>query len=230
MFKPKSKGPGNTTGKILGLLPTAALACSISSAYAAGLPDPALDEPLAHPGTPSESIVVAGGCFWGIQAVFQHVKGVKEAISGYAGGAASTAQYEVVGTGTTGHAESVRITYDPSKITLGKLLKVFFSVAHNPTELNYQGPDHGTQYRSAIFVATPEQRKIAEAYIVQLHEAKIFDQPIVTRLEPLNGFYPAEDYHQNYARLHPDNPYIAINDLPKVANLQKEFPDLYVRP
>jgi peptide-methionine (S)-S-oxide reductase len=225
MFKPKSK----TAGKALGILPTAALACSISSAYAAGLPDPAYDEALARPGAAPQTIVLSGGCFWGVQAVFQHVKGVKTAISGYAGGDAKTAHYDIVSTGATGHAESVEVTYDPSQVTLGTLLKVFFAVAHDPTELNRQGPDHGTQYRSAIFFTAPEQQKVAEGYIAQLDKAGAFGKPIVTQVGALAAFYPAEDYHQNYATLHPDNPYIAINDLPKVANLQKEFPDLYMK-
>ncbi|MGB9152519.1 MAG: peptide-methionine (S)-S-oxide reductase MsrA [Alphaproteobacteria bacterium] len=205
------------------------MACGIANATPVNLPDPTLDAPLAQTAS-SASITVAGGCFWGVQAVFQHVKGVTQATSGYAGGSSATAQYEIVSTGTTGHAESVQITYDPSQITVGQLLKVFFSVAHDPTELNRQGPDHGTQYRSAIFFSTPEQQKIAAAYIAQLQAAKIFPQPIVTKLEPLKAFYEAEGYHQNYATLHPDNPYIATNDTPKVAALQKEFPALYVKP
>jgi len=206
-----------------------AIACGMASATPVNLPDPILDTPLAK--TKSEdSVVVAGGCFWGIQAVFQHVKGVTQATSGYAGGSSITAHYPIVSTGTTGHAESVQVTYDPSQITLGQILKVFFSVAHDPTELNYQGPDHGAQYRSAIFFATPDQQKIADAYIAQLNAAKSFPQPIVTKLESLDKFYPAEDYHQNYARLHPDNPYIVINDAPKVTALEKAFPNLYVKP
>jgi peptide-methionine (S)-S-oxide reductase len=198
------------------------------TAHAAHLSDPAEDMPLAaQPG--SQSIVLAGGCFWGVQAVFQHVKGVKQAISGYAGGEAETAHYEIVSTGTTGHAESVQVTYDPSQIMLGKILKVYFSVVHDPTELNHQGPDHGTQYRSAIFYSTPEQKKLAEAYIAQLQREKAFTDPVVTSLEPLKAFYPAEDYHQDYAKLHPDDPYIAMYDLPKVEYLEKELPDLYVK-
>ena len=227
MFGSKSK----KIGKILGFVPTAALACGISHAQAVALPDPTYDIPTTiNQKTPPQSIVVAGGCFWGIQAVFQHVKGVKEAVSGYAGGDALSAHYNIVGTGMTNHAEAVQITYDPSQITLGKILKVFFSVAHDPTELNRQGPDHGSQYRSAIFTSTAEQTKVAENYITQLNEAKVFADPIVTQIEPLNGFFPAEDYHQNYARIHPDNPYIVVNDAPKVVNLEKTFPDLYVKP
>lgn len=201
---------------------------SISPATAALVPEPKEDMQLAaQPG--SQTIVLAGGCFWGVQAVFQHTKGVKQAISGYAGGDASTANYEIIGSGTTGHAESVQVTYDPSVVTLGKILKVYFAIAHNPTELNFQGPDHGTQYRSAIFYENPEQKKLAEAYIEQLNSAKIFSGQIVTTLEPLKAFYPAEDYHQDYAKLHPENLYIARYDLPKVANLKKVFPELYVK-
>ena len=191
------------------------------------LPDPTSDAPLAKT-SGQETAVVAGGCFWGIQAVFQHVKGVTAATSGYSGGAASTAEYEIVSTGETGHAESVEIKYDPSRISYGQLLKVFFSVAHDPTQLNRQGPDEGTQYRSVIFYVSPEQKRIAEAYIAQLDKAKVYSSPIVTQVVPLKAFYPAEAYHQNYATLHPNQPYIAINDLPKVANLQRQFPNLYV--
>ncbi|MDR3449705.1 MAG: peptide-methionine (S)-S-oxide reductase MsrA [Alphaproteobacteria bacterium] len=211
----------------MGMVPVATLACGIGGAQAVTLPAPTLDEPLAQAGTAPESITVAGGCFWGVQAVFQHVRGVTKAVSGYTGGDAATAHYDVVSRGTSGHAESVQVTYDPSQVTLGQLLRVFFSVAHNPTELDRQGPDHGTQYRSAIFFTSPEQQKIAAAYIEQLQTAKAFAEPIVTKLEPLKAFYAAEDYHQDYARLHPDQPYIAINDLPKVAALQREFPLLY---
>ncbi len=190
------------------------------------LPDPAVDTPLAAK-SGKETAVVAGGCFWGIQAVFQHVKGVKEATSGYSGGSAANAEYERVGTGQTGHAESVKITFDPSRISYGQLLKVFFSVAHDPTQLNRQGPDTGSQYRSVVFYANDEQKHVAEAYISQLDQAKLFSGPIVTQVVPLKGFYPAESYHQDYAALHPDNPYIAINDAPKVDHLRQQFPDLY---
>jgi peptide-methionine (S)-S-oxide reductase len=172
--------------------------------------------------------VFAGGCFWGIQAVFQHVKGVKRAWSGYSGGAANTAEYEMVSTGRTGHAESVQVIYDPSQITYGQLLKVFFSVAHDPTELNRQGPDEGTQYRSAIFFGNEEQKKIAQAYIGQLTEAKTFKHKIVTDVTTLKAFYKAEDYHQDYVMHHPDQPYVAYNDLPKLTDLKKTFPELYV--
>lgn len=173
--------------------------------------------------------VLAGGCFWGVDGVFKHVKGVTKVTSGYAGGAASTAQYETVSSGTTGHAESVEVTYDPSKISYLEILRVFFFVAHNPTELNRQGPDEGTQYRSVIFYSTDGQRGIAEAYIKQLTESKVFPGPIVTQVVPLKGFYPAEEYHQNFLERHPDNPYIVYNDLPKIAELRKQFPTLYIQ-
>lgn len=190
------------------------------------LPKPAVDEALAtSPG--QETMVIAGGCFWGIQAVFQHVNGVISATSGYSGGSAATAEYETVSTGMTNHAESVKIVYDPSKITYGQLLQVFFSVAHDPTQLNRQGPDDGTQYRSVIFFGNDEQKKVAQDYIAQLDQAKVFPRKIVTQVVPLKAFYPAEGYHQNYAKLHPDSPYIARYDLPKVANLQQQFPQLY---
>jgi peptide-methionine (S)-S-oxide reductase len=192
----------------------------------AAFPKPALDAPLA-PAKSQQTAVVSGGCFWGIQGVFQHVKGVVSATSGYSGGAADTAHYEDVSTGSTGHAESVKIVYDPSQISYGQILMIFFSVGHNPTELNYQGPDYGTQYRSSIFYSNEHQQKIAEAYIAQLSAAKIYSQPIVTQVVPLQAFYPAEDYHQNYLKLHPYEPYIMINDLPKISSLKKEFPDLY---
>ncbi|MBV9625106.1 MAG: peptide-methionine (S)-S-oxide reductase MsrA [Acidobacteria bacterium] len=175
-----------------------------------------------------QTVVVAGGCFWGVQAVFQHVRGVLSATSGYSGGAENTAQYDRVSTGRTGHAESVKITYDASQVTYGQLLRVFFSVAHDPTQLNRQGPDEGTQYRSVIFYGNDEQQKVAEAYITQLEKAKVFSHPIVTQLSPLKGFYAAEAYHQNYATRHPDNPYIVFNDAPKLVHLRQQFPDLYV--
>jgi peptide-methionine (S)-S-oxide reductase len=192
----------------------------------APLPNPQVNVPLAK-AKGRETAVVAGGCFWGVQAVFQHVRGVLSATSGYSGGPASSAQYEVVSTGSTGHAESVEITYDPSQITYGQLLQVFFSVAHDPTELNRQGPDFGTQYRSVIFYANQEQKRIAQAYIQQLDSAKIFSRPIVTQVVPLQGFYAAEAYHQNYLERHPDNPYIVINDMPKLAHLREQFPNIY---
>ena len=190
------------------------------------LPNPVVDAPLAAK-SGQQTAVFAGGCFWGIQAVFQHVKGVKSATSGYSGGSSTTAEYEVVSTGQTGHAESVEVTFDPAQVSYGQLLKVFFSVAHDPTQLNRQGPDTGRQYRSVIFYTNDEQRHIAEAYIVQLRQASSFPRPIVTEVVPLKAFYAAEAYHQNYATLHPDNPYIARNDAPKVEHLRQQFPDLY---
>jgi peptide-methionine (S)-S-oxide reductase len=197
-----------------------------SASAATALPDPTVDESLsAQKG--QATLVVAGGCFWGVQAIFQHVKGVTSATSGYSGGTVKNPDYEEVSSGSTGHAESVQIIYDPSQITLGQLLKVFFSVAHDPTELNRQGPDSGTQYRSAIFFSTPDQQRIAQAYIQQLDQAKVFSHPIVTQIAPFKAFYRAEDYHQNYATNHPDNPYIATFDLPKVKHLQQQFPTLY---
>jgi len=210
------------------LIAFAGFTCSLKSSDKSlvALPNPTVDEPLAVKGG-QEAVVLAGGCFWGVQAVFQHVKGVISATSGYSGGASSAAEYEVVSTGRTGHAESVKVVYDPSKITYGQLLKVFFSVAHDPTQLNRQGPDEGTQYRSAIFYNSDEQRRIAQAYIAQLDQSRAFPRAIVTQVVALKAFYPAEAYHQNYATLHPDNLYIRYNDLPKVARLQEEFPDLY---
>ena len=192
---------------------------------AVSVPAPAQDEPAG--GRHSETAVFAGGCFWGVQGVFQHVKGVTNAVSGYSGGAKGTAHYEEVGSGVTGHAESVQVTFDPTQVSYGTLLQVYFSVAHNPTELNFQGPDHGPQYRSAVFPLDDAQRKVATAYIAQLDAAKAFPKPIVTRVEAFKGFFPAEGYHQNYLTLNPDNPYIAYNDLPKVADLKKMFPDRY---
>lgn len=182
----------------------------------------------AYAGGALQTAVFSGGCFWGVEAVFKHVKGVTSAVSGYAGGSAKTAHYEIVGTGLTGHAESVEVTYDPSQISYGQLLRVFFSVAHDPTQLNRQGPDVGTQYRSAIFYADAEQQRIAKAYIDQLSNAKAFGRPIVTQLTPLNAFYRAEDYHQDYLARHPESMYIVINDLPKLNHLRQEFPQIYV--
>ena len=196
------------------------------AAASPAVPAAAVDAALAKT-SGQETAVIAGGCFWGVQAVFQHVKGVISATSGYAGGESKTAEYEVVSTGETGHAESVKIVYDPSQVTYGQLLRVFFSVAHDPTQLNRQGPDEGTQYRSAIFYNTPEQKRIADAYIAQLGSAKVFSRQIVTQVVPLKGFFAAEAYHQNYAANHPDDLYIRYNDAPKVAHLQQQFPDMY---
>jgi peptide-methionine (S)-S-oxide reductase len=202
----------------------AAFACT---AVATTVPDPIKDEPHAQASS-SEKVVLAGGCFWGLQAVFQHVKGVKSVTAGYSGGTVKNPSYEQVSTGDTGHAESVEITYDPSRVTFGQLLKVYFSVAHDPTELNRQGPDTGTQYRSSIFYENPLQQQIAQAYIAQLDKAHTFSSAIVTKVVAYQAFYPAEDYHQDYLIKHPDNPYIAMNDAPKVAALKKECPALYV--
>ena len=189
------------------------------------IPAPAV---AGQPGSgATETAVLAGGCFWGVQGVFQHVKGVTNAVSGYAGGDKKTAQYEVVGTGRTGHAESVRITFDPRQISYGRILQIYFSVAHNPTELNRQGPDVGTQYRSAIFPASAEQAQIAKAYIGQLNQAHVFDAAIVTKIEAGKEFFPAEDYHQDFLTLHPNYPYIVYNDLPKLDDLKRIFPDFY---
>jgi len=211
---------------VLMLCMAATVACHASSA-AVKLPNPAADEPLSKIKS-AETVVLAGGCFWGIQAVFEHVKGVSSATAGYSGGSASTAQYETVSTGQTGHAESVRVVYDPSQISFGQILKVFFSVAHDPTELDRQGPDEGTQYRSVIFYASEDQRRIAQAYVDQLNGAKVFARPIVTQIAALKAFYPAESYHQGYAERHPNEPYIAINDLPKLDHLKQTLPELYV--
>lgn len=189
-------------------------------------PAPGVDAPLAKaPAT--QTAILSGGCFWGVQAVFQHVKGVREAISGYTGGSAATAHYEDVSTGTTGHAESVKILFDPSVVSYGTLLRIYFSVATNPTELNYQGPDDGSQYRGEIWVENPEQRRIAEAYVRQLAADHIYPAPIVTRIDQAMPFYPAEGYHQNFATRHPNNLYIVINDAPKVAALARLFPMRY---
>jgi peptide-methionine (S)-S-oxide reductase len=203
------------------------LACNAATA-SVRIPDPVVDAPLAAE-KGEQTAVIAGGCFWGIEAVFKHVKGVINATSGYSGGSAKTANYDLVSTGETGHAESVRITYDPSQISYGQLLKVFFSVAHDPTQLNRQGPDTGTQYRSAIFYSNEDQKRIAQGYIDQLNQAKVFERSIVTKVVALDSFYKAEAYHQDYAARHPNEPYIRFHDLPKVENLRKEFPDLYIK-
>ena len=210
----------------LGLL-LATTACTAKANPAAGIPAPAVDDQRASSSS-QQTAVLAGGCFWGIQAVFQHVKGVITATSGYSGGSAKNAEYEIVSTGETGHAESVRIVFDPSQITYGQLLHIFFSVGHDPTQLNRQGPDEGTQYRSSIFYGSEEQKKIADAYIAQLNKARVFTDPIVTQVVALQAFYPAEAYHQNYAALHPNQPYIVFNDAPKVERLKQQFPDLYL--
>lgn len=213
------------------ILVSVTLACNAAVATTSApvaIPDPNVDAPLASV-KGEQSAVLAGGCFWGVEAVFEHVKGVKAVTSGYSGGSAKTANYEMIGGGDTGHAEAVRITYDPSQITYGRLLKIFFSVAHNPTELNRQGPDTGTQYRSAIFYSTDEQKRIADAYVAQLNQAKVFDRRIVTQIVSLTAYYPAEAYHQDFAARHPDHPYIVRHDLPKVENLRLQFPELFVK-
>ena len=210
------------------LLMSTSLACSSAqSAPNVALPvEPKTESPAATP-KGEQVAVFAGGCFWGVDAVFKHVKGVKSVVSGYSGGDLKNPSYEQVSEGDTGHAESVQVTFDPTKVTYVQLLTVFFSVAHDPTQLNYQGPDHGTQYRSAIFYANDEQKKLALDYIDAINKSKALSGPVVTQVTPLKAFYPAEDYHQNYLALHPDQPYIVINDAPKVADLKKRFPDLY---
>ncbi|HEX7892821.1 MAG TPA: peptide-methionine (S)-S-oxide reductase MsrA [Terriglobales bacterium] len=188
------------------------------------IPPPAAD---IAPSEGVKTFVLAGGCFWGVQGVYQHTKGVTNAVSGYAGGKAATAKYELIGTGTTGHAEAVQITYDPKQVSLGKLLQIYFSVVHDPTQFNRQGPDSGTQYRSTIFTSDPAEHKLAQDYIAQLNGAKVYKKTIATTLEPLQAFYPAEDYHQDYLTLHPNQPYIVVNDLPKIENLKKIFAENY---
>jgi peptide-methionine (S)-S-oxide reductase len=206
-----------------------AMLCACSAVSAQGpLPAPAVDIPAASVKGP-QTAVFAGGCFWGVEAVFRHTKGVQSAVSGYAGGAKKDAQYETVSSGRTGHAESVQVTYDPSKVTYGQLLQIFFSVAHDPTERNRQGPDVGPQYRSAIFYVNDDQKRVADAYVEQLARAKVFPKSIATEVTRLPEFYPAEDYHQDYLAKHPTNPYIVFNDLPKLAELQKQFPAVYTK-
>jgi peptide-methionine (S)-S-oxide reductase len=211
----------------IGALAIAAFAVAPSRAAeeAVIIPAPTTD---VQPASGIQTAVIAGGCFWGVQGVFQHTAGVVNAVSGYAGGSKATADYNMVSMGTTGHAESVEIKYDPKKISYGKILQIFFSVVHDPTQLNRQGPDSGTQYRSAIFTTDDEQRKVAEAYIAQLNAAKVYKKPIVTKVGPLEAFFPAEAYHQDYLTLHPNQPYIAFNDIPKVENLKKIFADNYI--
>jgi len=213
---------------LLGLLVAAGLGITSSSMTAQGaraLPLPAVD--LAPDQATSATVILAGGCFWGVQGVFQHVKGVTNAVSGYAGGEKKTADYETVSTGRTGHAESVQVTYDPRQISYGRLLQIFFSVVHDPTELNRQGPDTGTQYRSAIFPTTVQQAEVAKGYIAQLDQTHAFKKPIVTKVEPDRAFYPAETYHQDFLTRNPTYPYIAINDLPKIEDLKRVLPDVY---
>ena len=214
---------------LLGMAMLAGLmACSAGFARSqpVALPNPKLDVPASTAGG-EQTAVFAGGCFWGVEAVFEHVKGVKQATSGYSGGDARSARYGIVGTGRTGHAESVKVVYDPAQVSYGQLLKVYFSVAHDPTQLNRQSPDTGPQYRSEIFTTNAMQLRVANAYIAQLSAAKVFPAPIVTRVEPLKAFYPAESHHQDYLRLHPRDPYIVYNDAPKLVHLKAMFPALY---
>lgn len=213
-------------GLVVTLLVAALVVPSARAGSEGMIPAPADDAKLAAT-RGEESVVFAGGCFWGIQAVFQHVKGVMSATSGYSGGERKTAEYETVSTGSTGHAESVKVVFDPSQVTYGQLLHVFFTVAHDPTQLNRQGPDEGSQYRSVVFYTSPEQLRITEAYVEQLDKAHAFKHKIVTQITPLKAFYPAEAYHQNYATLHPDSMYIRFNDAPKVENLKRDFPAVY---
>ena len=220
----------NLTGGVLGAFALTALIIAVTAVRAGAaeeavvIPPPSIDEKTA---AKTEKAVFAGGCFWGVQGVFQHVKGVSNAVSGYSGGAKETASYETVSGGKTGHAEAVEVTYDPSQVSYGQLLQIFFSVAHNPTQLNYQGPDQGTQYRSAIFTLSPEQKKVADAYVAQLDKAKVFPDKVVTQVDDLKGFYTAEAYHQDFLTLNPDYPYIVYNDLPKIENLKTVFPKAY---
>lgn len=200
---------------------------AMAASSATPLPDPAVDTPLAQAGG-AATAVLAGGCFWGVEGVFEHVKGVTRVVSGYSGGTADTANYRQVSSGRTGHAEAVRITYDPRQISYGQLLKVFFAVAHDPTQLNRQGPDTGPQYRSAVFYADTGQKRVADAYIAQLQKAQVFPRPIVTEVAPLKTFHEAEAYHQDYMAKHPTQRYIVVNDLPKIADLKRQFPSLYV--
>jgi peptide-methionine (S)-S-oxide reductase len=210
------------------VIPVALVLFAARNGSSRPLPQPAAAPAFdASSSAREDTAVFAGGCFWGVEAVFRHVKGVNSAVSGYAGGNIGNPSYEQVSTGDTGHAESVQVIYDPSQVSYGKLLQIFFSVVHDPTQLNRQGPDHGTQYRSAIFYNTPQQQQVAESYIKQLTAAKTFSHPIVTLVSKLNGFYRAEEYHQNYLAQHPNQLYIVINDKPKVAALKKEFPDVY---
>jgi peptide-methionine (S)-S-oxide reductase len=221
-------GGALSTALMLAVVALASLAIWSRSAVAESarpLPAPAVDLP---PGPATSAVVVlAGGCFWGVQGVYQHIKGVTSAVSGYAGGEKKTADYEAVGSGRTGHAESVQVTYDPRQISYGRLLQVFFAVVHDPTQLDRQGPDTGPQYRSAIFPVSAEQAEVAKAYVAQLDQAHAFKKAIVTRIEPNRAFYPAENYHQDYLTRNPGNPYIAFNDLPKIEDLKRMFPELY---
>jgi peptide-methionine (S)-S-oxide reductase len=216
----------DTLISLIGVLPVLGLVCCAS---ARGQVPPFVGASQDAVMKGEQTAVLAGGCFWGVDAVFKHVKGVSSVVSGYSGGDGRTAQYETVSTGTTGHAESVKITYDPSQVSYAELLRIYFSVATDPTQLNRQGPDEGTQYRGVIFYTNDDQKQAAVAYITQLNKAKVFSGPLVTQVVPFKAFYPAEPYHQDYLARHPDNPYIVFNDLPKLRNLKKEFPDEYKR-
>jgi peptide-methionine (S)-S-oxide reductase len=218
-------GVSNRTRALAGLVLAALVGCAQAQEKAVVIPPPAFDETPS--GAATATATFAGGCFWGVQGVYQRVQGVLKAVSGYAGGKQDTAHYEIVGSGATGHAETVQIIYDPSKITYGKLLQIYFSVAHDPTQLNRQGPDRGTQYRSTIFPADAKQRDVAQKYIAQLDAAHVFPAKIVTTLEDGKAFYPAEAYHQDFLVRNPDYPYIVINDIPKVRNLSQMFPEIY---
>jgi peptide-methionine (S)-S-oxide reductase len=215
-----------TVASAYGLIHLISATSSSSSTTTAIFPDPAVDISTTSTGT-EQTAVFAGGCFWGMEGVFEHVKGVSGVVTGYAGGSAESAHYNAVSSGITAHAESVEVTYDPSQVSYGQLLKIYFAVAHDPTQLNRQGPDVGEQYRSAIFFANDEQKQVAQAYINQLNQANIFDRPIVTQLTPLDRFYAAEDYHQNFIDRNPYNPYVIIHDLPQIAQLQQQFPEMY---
>lgn len=229
--RPTRPAHSHTAHRAAGLLAVALIGCALlplragAVEEAVAIPAPALDAPKAS--GPLRTAVLAGGCFWGVQGVYQHLNGVRRVVSGYAGGERTTARYETVSAGRTGHAESVEITYDPQQVSYGQILQVFFSVAHDPTQLNGQGPDSGSQYRSQIFYADEEQQRIAAAYIAQLDKAGVFRRPIVTRLDPLKGFFAAEDYHQDFLLRNPTHPYIVYNDLPKIRNFQKVLPSLY---
>ena len=229
-FKPSNAAGRGGAGLLLAALITGGAGLALAPRSHAGdtrpVPAPAVDEDAAA-GAPSETAILAGGCFWGVQGVYQHVAGVTSAVSGYAGGEAATAHYDDVSTGSTGHAESVKVTFDPRRSSYGRILQIYFSAAHNPTELNRQGPDSGTQYRSAIFPTSDEQARVAKAYKAQLNAAHVFDAAVVTRIEPGRSFYPAEAHHQDFLARNPNYPYIAINDLPKVAALRQLYPDLY---
>ena len=227
--RPHRAWSGNKSLLLAGALAVAAwtfMGGSAAAEKAVPLPAPTVDLPASAQAV-QDTAVFAGGCFWGVQGVFQHTQGVLNAVSGYAGGQKDTASYDMIGSGRTGHAESVQVSFDPKKISYGKLLQIYFSVVHDPTQLNRQGPDRGTQYRSALFYTNASQKQVAERYIAQLDAAHLFPGKIVTQLTPLNAFYPAEAYHQDYATLHPESPYIATFDLPKIANLKSLMPELY---